>query len=235
VQHEKIVRYLGATGAVVVSQINACVYIGDFAFSFTTTSPVTNSPCAVPAEIAACLARPATNEAQATVHAWLKNHEYDCDFWIHFPEKTASDICRWVQDAERWPYMLGGPVWGILCLTAAVCSSIGVVRNIDLGGPLTIGLGVLTLLGVLFGGVLFAVEVLAKPWGRLCDCEHADSLRLLVAKAGKDDIEELYIEVEDSAEAVKYLDEVGKRRKYVANDFRIAQKLTPGYIPLFDI
>jgi hypothetical protein len=196
---------------------------------------VTNPPYAVPAAIAACLARPATNEAQASVLAWLTSHEHDRNFWIHFPEKTASDVYRWVRNAERWPYMLGAPAWGIFTLASAISASVGVVMGIDLGGPLTIALGVLALLGVLFGGILFAVEVLSKPWARLWNCEHADGLRMFVASAGKQDIEELYIEVENSAAAVSYLDEVGKRRKYVANDFRIAQKLTPGYIPLFEI
>lgn len=215
-------------------QINGCGYIGDYVFSFTTSLSLKNLPYTVPAEIATYLGRPATNETQAAVLAWLKSHEYDRNFWIHFPEKTARNIYGWVRDAERWPYMLGAPAWAILTLAAAVSASGGVVMTIDLGGPLTISLGVLALLGVLLGGILFAVEVLAKPWARLWSCEHADALRVFVVPADKQDVKDLYLGVETSAAAVDYLDEVGKRREYVANDFRIAERLAPGYVPLSD-
>lgn len=128
----------------------------------------------------------------------------------------------------------GGPLWVLMNLGLAGWAGYEVVTRIDLGEFWTIGLGLLAVMSVLLGGCAFVFGALARPWARLWNCEHVASIQSIVGGCSDEFLEDVTIEVEGSPAAMKYLNEVGKHRKLIAQDVHIARHLAPGYVPLVD-
>jgi len=193
-----------------------------------STAPTPSS--FLPSEIAECLTRPATNESQARVLAWLERHEFDQGFWAQLPGQTAQEIYQWATQAESWGAFMGIVAWGLAVCAGAGLAAAGVGELPAMGGLVSVGVTILAVLTVLISGVVFGAMVLARPWNRYCNCEHVAAIQMFLSEVGTEEVKELYRKVQSSPEAVKYLDDVGQRRKYVANDFQVARRLTPGYI-----